>query len=342
MSNTFGLDIGSKTMKAVALEKVNDVWKFKSAILAQTPQKGMASESPLDQEEMVQVMQQMLVDGKIHARNVHLALPDNYTYAKVIEMPLLTEKELANAIYWEAEQHIPVPLNTINIDWRVLRSDPEGIKSPKMQVLLIGATKTILDRYQKVFELAGISIASIETEILSVIRALHIDESFPNSLIVNIGGLATSLAIIQNGTIIFLYSIPLGGLAINRSIATEFGFSATQAEEYKKTYGLDKENFGGKIKAVIEPILSSLLSEIKKALSYYDEKHKNDHPISQIILSGGTAKLPGIIPIFVQETGIETVIANPWKALNVQAVPQELLELGPEYTIGIGLAAKDL
>jgi type IV pilus assembly protein PilM len=342
MSSVFGLDIGSSTIKAVWLQRNGDDVVFKSAIAAQTPEKGMLSDSSLDQEEMAQTLRKLILDAKFSPRDANLALPDNNVYAKVIEMPVLSDKELSSAIYWEAEQHIPVPLNTINLDWKVLRKDTTSAKSPKMQVLLVGAPTIMLKKYQEVFSLAGINIASMETEILSVIRATAISDDFPTSLIVNIGSLGTSIAIVQQGTLVFLYSIPLGGIAMNRAIATEFAFTAIQAEEYKKVYGIDESMFGGKIREAVEPVLASLITEIKKALSYYSDKYRDEHPISQIVLTGGSAKLPGIIPMFVEQLGIETLVSNPWKTANIQHVPQSLVDRGSEYTIAVGLALKDI
>lgn len=342
MNNSFGLDIGSTKIKAVSLQKAEDSYKFKSSIIADTPARGMSSESSLDHEEIATTLRKMVIDAKITSKNVNLALPDNLIYAKIIEMPSLSDKELTNAINWEAEQHIPVPLSTISLDWKVMQRETSEKPGARMQVLLVGAPISLLDKYQKVFEFAGINISSIESEILAVIRAIVQADLFPNSLIVNIGSLSTSIAIIQKGILVFLYTIPMGGLAINRSIATEFGFSSLQAEEYKKTYGIDVNNFGGKIRTAVEPIFFSLISEIKKAITYYVDKYKEENPIKQIVLSGGTARIPGIISLFVDQLGVETVIANPWKNLSIQDVPHDLIDRGPEFTIAVGLAIKDL
>jgi Tfp pilus assembly PilM family ATPase len=64
-------------------------------------------------------------------------------------------------------------------------------------------------------------------------------------------------------------------------------------------------------------------------------------PIRQIILSGGTAKLPGIELFFVSNAGIETAIANPWKVLASQQIPKDVLDNGSDYAIAVGLAMKD-
>jgi type IV pilus assembly protein PilM len=256
-------------------------------------------------------------------------------------MPVLSDKELSSAIYWEAEQYIPASLDSMKLDWTVLRRPKVVTPDQKMQVLLVAAPLQLIKRYQTVLELAGLTINAVETEILSVIRGIAASGNFPTSLIMHIGALTTNLSIVQNGTVVFTYIIPLGGLAINRAIAADFGFSPVQAEEYKKVYGLNDKNFGGKMTKAIEPILLSLLSEVKKAMTFYADKYRNESPISQVLLSGGSARLPGIDLFFAQNIGVETVTANPWKIQNVQGVPKELEVRGPEFSISLGLAMKD-
>jgi len=99
---------------------------------------------------------------------------------------------------------------------------------------------------------------------------------------------------------------------------------------------------GGKIGKATEPILSAILGEVKKALAYYKEKYKDDQPIKQIFLSGGTARLPGIDLYFTNNTNIETITANPWRLIKPsQKLDQTLLDSAPDYTIAMGLAMRD-
>jgi type IV pilus assembly protein PilM len=190
--------------------------------------------------------------------------------------------------------------------------------------------------------MAGLQVNAIETEMISVIRSITSNRKIPLSILVHVGPLSTSLAILENNIVIFTYSIPIGGLAINRAIALDFGFSLQQAEEYKKTYGLLDKNFGGKIRRAIEPILLSLITEIKKALTFYAQRSHNQSAVTQLILTGGTAKLPGLDLFFVQSAGLETVIVNPWIQMGVRNVPKEVLDDGPDYAIAVGLSIKDL
>lgn len=339
-SNSFGLDIGTTAIRIAWFNREQNVMEYASALAGPPPTPGILSESPLDQQEMAQFINKYVTQAKVETNSVNIALPENQVFTKVIDMPILTEKELANAIFWEAEQYIPAQLDTMSLDWSVLHNTG-GLPNQKMQVLLVAAPLTLIKRYQSILELAGLSVESVETEVLSVIRSVVQNSNFPTSMILHIGALGTSLSIIRRGMMIFNYSIPLGGIAMTRGIAADFGFSPAQAEEYKKAYGLSDKNFGGKVGKAIEPILVEILSEVKKAMSFYAEKFKNDAPISQILLSGGGAMLPGIDLYFAQQIGLETVIANPWKLLNIQKVPPEIQARGSEFSVAIGLALKE-
>lgn len=340
-NKSIGLDIGLTKIKAVSLFRRNNNFMFDAFGDTSAPAKGMVSQSPIDEEEMAGALRKTVDNLKANSKSVNIALPDNKVYTKVIEMPPLTDKELSLAIYWEAERHIPVALSTITLVWNVLKRPSNSSSGEKMQVLMVGAPTTLINKYQKVLQMAGLSINSIETEILAIVRAL-VSNSLPPTIIVNIGAINTSLAIIKDGILVLTYSIQTGENAITRSIEADFGLTPSQSEEYKKTYGFSKEGAGGKVGKSTEPILFSILLEIKKALAFYSQKYKDDAIIQQVLLSGGTAKLSGIDLFFAENLGIETVVAAPWKIFANQQIPPEVLKDTADYTIALGLAMRDL
>lgn len=339
-TTSFGLDIGIATMKLVSLSTVHGGIHVNAVMSANTPPKGMLSESSLDQEEMARAIKKLIEEAKVTSKSVNIALPENQVYTRVIEMPILSDKELASAIYWEAEQYIPVPLNTVTLDYTVLYRPEKAEIGGKMQVLLAGAPTNLINKYEKILTMAGVSIRSVETEILSAVRVLLSGDPVPVSLVMNIGSLSTSLAIVSHEKIMFTYVIPTGGTALSRAIASDFGFSLQQADEYKKTYGLNEQSFGGRIGQATAPILQSLVNEIKKTIVYYKDKYKDD-VIQQVIVSGGTAHLPGLATHMASALGIEVVVANPWKMVVGQELPKPIIDDASEYTVAVGLAMRD-
>lgn len=338
--DSFGLDIGTTSIKLVWLNRQQNGFLLKSVLTYPTPPKGMLSESPLDQEQMARAIQQAVVEAKIGTKNVNIALPENQVYTKVLEMPTLSDRELTSAIYWEAERYIPLPLPSVTLAWSILNKPQSQAPDEKMEVLMVGAPTLLINKYQKILAMAGLNTLNIETEILSTARALVLGDNFPTTLIVDIGAVTTSLIIIRGNIMVFNYTIAVGGAAINRAIANDLTLSPQQAEEYKKTYGISDQALGGKIGNATKPIISSILTEVRKAIAFYKQKYQNTDSIRQILLSGGSARLPGFSVYFAQNSGIETAVANPWKALTSQQVPKEILDNASDYAVAVGLAMK--
>ena len=164
---------------------------------------------------------------KVDTRNINVALDDNQVYTKVIDMPVLSDKELSLAIHWEAEQNIPVSLSEITLVWSVLKKPPKDGGVEKMQVLLVGAPTALVSKYQKVISSSGLILSSIETEILAIVRVLSYS-GLPPTIILSIGAISTSLAIVKDNILVFTYSIQTGGNAISRAIAADFGLTMAQ------------------------------------------------------------------------------------------------------------------
>jgi type IV pilus assembly protein PilM len=340
-NKSIGLDIGLTKIKAVSLTRQNNSFALDNFNVLPSPPKGMFSEAQADEEEMAVAIKKTVENLKANSKSVNIALPDNKVYTKVIEMPVLSDKELSLAIYWEAERHIPVALSTVTLVWNVLKRPLSASVGERMQVLMVGAPTDLINKYQKILQMAGLTLNSIETETLAIVRALVVP-NLPPTIIVSIGATNTSLAIIRDGILVLTYSIQTGGNAISRSIEEDFGLTSSQGEEYKKTYGFSKEGAGQKIGKSTEPVLASILLEIRKALAFYSQKYKDDSIIQQVLLSGGTAKLPGLDVFFAENLGMETVMANPWQILGNKPLPTQILNNTSDFTIALGLAMRDL
>lgn len=339
---SIGLDIGFNKIKTVSLSRHGNGYNLNGFSIIPSPPNGMLVETQAGEQEMAEIIKKAVANLKTSDKGVNVAIPDSQVYIKIIEMPVLSDKELSLAIYWEAERHIPVPLSTVTLVWNVLKRPQKSSGSDQMQVLIVGAPIKLIDKYRKLLSIAGLSLKSIETEILAIVRAL-ITPNFPPTLIVNIGAVNTSLAVVRDGVLALAHSMPTGGNAISRSIVQDFGLTMDQSEEYKKTYGYLKEgSTGGKIGKSTEPILNSILAEIRKVLAFYSQKYKDDSVLSQILLSGGTAHMPGINKFFVENLGIETFVVNPWKIFGNKPLPAELSNSTADFTVALGLAMKNI
>lgn len=340
-AKTFGLDIGTSSIKAVLLDKNGNLISLDSIISAPSASKGLMSESPIDQQMLADSIKKMLASANIDTLDVNVSLPQNQVYSKIVEMPELSEQELQAALKWEMEQHIPLPLDQVKTDWQILEHrEKDGKKT--MNVLIVAAPLVVLNKYDKILTLAGLIPQAIETEIISVCRALlPFLNASGSDLLIHIGASTTDVAVIRNKIINLVFSIPLGGIAITRAISVDLGVDLAQAENFKKAYGLSQEVLEGKVGKSLSPVLESITEDIKKAILLFKEKNNNEE-IKQIILSGGSSLLPGIDIFFTNTFGIQVVIGNSWQANNINNVPPEILKEGASYNVVTGLALRDL
>src|SRR5947207_13960 len=105
MNTTFGLDIGSASIKIAWLSENKEQYTLQAASLALTPTGGMASESQLDIDQVVKTIRDLVSESRVQTRFVNMSIPEQRVYTKVIELPTLNDQELSSAIYWEAEQY---------------------------------------------------------------------------------------------------------------------------------------------------------------------------------------------------------------------------------------------
>jgi type IV pilus assembly protein PilM len=340
-SDFFGLDIGSHSIKVVQLRHDNKRFILQAFGKANTPPNALSSDAPLDQDALSAALRSLIKDAKITTNNVAVAFPESAIFTRVIEVPSMGDKELANAIQWEAEQYIPLPLKDVKLSWQVLSRPKEP--GAKMSVFLVAAPNTLIDRYVSLLKAAKLNPVSFETETIAIKRAL-VDgrEAGPTTLLISIGATTTDLAIVSGGVTSFTRSIATGGVALARAIAQDLGFEMGQAEEYKKNYGLVEDQLEGKVMQAIKPVFDIITSEIERAILFYQTRHPAD-PIKRVVLVGGTANLPGMVVYLATTIGLEVQIGAPWQNVEIPAeLQQRIKEDETSYAVAIGLAMKEI
>lgn len=340
MNSTTGLDIGSHSIKLVELGHDTSGWTLLSAGSALTPLKALTSTLQADFDAIAVVIKKLVKESGTKTTNVGIALPESQVFTRVIEVPQLSKRELASAIKWEAEQYIPLPLEQVNMDYTILR-DAAQTGTNNMELLLVAAPKVLLEKYLTILESADIAPSAVETEVIASSRVLARSmKSVKTVMMVSIGAQTTDLAILRNGIIAFTRSISAGGEALSRALSQGLGFEIAQAEEYKRTYGLDRDKLQGKIVGAVKPIMDTIIGEMKRATAFYQEKNKEEK-IGTIVLSGGTARLPGMVVYVASEMGVEVQLANPWFEISRDARFNVLDSEGPVFSVATGLALRE-
>ena len=341
-SDHFGLDVGASEIKAVYLNQAGSGFKLVSFGLEKLPVNLTAGGDTLDFEEAANTVKKMIKDLGIGTRKVAVSVPEAQVYTRVIEVPVISDSELESAIHWEAEQYVPIPIADVLLRYQILNKPEKAAPGSKMDVLLVAAPNTVIEKYMKLCKMTGLELVGIETEILAVSRALVGNDPYsPTSLIVSFGGASPDLAVVKKGSLSFVRSLTTGGNAVTRSVMADLKMDENQAEEYKRTYGMDQEQLGGKVLAAISPVVEMIISEIKRAIAFYQSKRPDD-PIKRAVLVGGMAKMPGLVNYLGQALTLEVQVGDPFT--NIVKTEKQSQSLGdnlPVYATAAGLALKE-
>jgi len=334
--SALALDIGTYSIKAVSgkpgqnvkVEKVAEVFNS-SGIAVPTDDASI--------EKLGTVLESVINDYNLPRVDVRLSLPETIVSTKVIEVPPLSDAELASAIGWQAEQHIPIPPEELSLQYQILYRPNRG-ESGQMRVLLVGVRKHLVERYIDLFHNLGIELSLVETQILSVIRSLQFVPTDPTTLVVHFGATAMYLSIVHQGELQFVVSHLNGGQLLTKTLEKSIGLDGAQAEQYKRTYGLDETQFQGKVRDALLPAVNILLNEVQKSARFFVSNYPRES-IRRVVLSGGTALLPGLVQYITNQMGVEVLVAAPFASSEGQ-IPENVNH--PSMSVCMGLLTKDI
>ena len=341
MSDAVGIDVGTNTIKVVQVARGGSAPELKAIGSIPNPTGQFLPNEPARFRNLAESIGQALQAAQIKSNECYASIPESLASTTVITLPYLTDAELASSIHWEAEQYIPGDLKDYNLEYDILYRPKKGSVGEKMKVLLVAAKKADIEQIVALYNLAGLDVLGVETGMLAAYRCLatRLGQSDGAVIVCNLGHTATELLIVEQGVVVLSYAVPTGGAALSRSIEKGLNLAPAQAEEYKKTGGLDPAQFEGKISQVLTPVVEIIVNEIKKAIHYYATSAQRSS-VRAIVLSGASAYLPGLPALLSERFGYEVSIAQPLEGWSVAKSIQLPTDIAA-YTIPLGLVLRD-
>lgn len=353
-SGYLGIDIGNHSIKIVELR--NEKGRPRLATYGFSDQKLdiTKTDSAEMQAKTAKIIQEICKEAKTKSVKIVASLPSFSVFSSIISLPKMSKKDLVSAIRWEAKKVIPLPLEEMILDWRILdeeaNGEPKGKKPPSARpdknkkntrLLLTGASKNLVSSYMKIFKAAGLSLLSLEPESFALIRSL-VGHDKATVIIINIGDLTTNVSIVEEGVPFMNRSIDMGGQAITRSISNSLNISPERAEQFKKDVGLSGS--GGAVNTIpktIEESVSTIVNEIKYTIGLY--QNQSNKRVEKIVLAGGAAMLSGLSAHLSSVLDINTYVGDPWARVVYPVELKPVLnEIGSRMAVAIGLAMRDI
>lgn len=344
----FGLDISESSLKIVKLSKKHSFFKVDYFNEVSLPQ-GVIGEGIIKNEEVLaKIIKNLCKSAKFKGLNtkyVAATLPEEKSFLEVIQMPKMSEKELQSAVLFEAENYVPLPIDKLYLDFKIINQEAKNLKHT--DVLIVAMPKTTIDSYNSCLKKAGLIPTVLEVESQTLVRSLVKNEKSQTPLVlIDFGKDDTDFVIFSGDSIRFTCSIPISSQQITEAIAKNMNVDIASAEKMKLSFDLAKKASSPEFQKMaesVEVVLNSLVEEIKKYLDFHRDHASHEHSLEEnnsggekIILSGGGSDLEGIADFLYQKLKIPVELADPW--INIPTKKNKKITLSGKRSLSFSKA----
>lgn len=342
-----GIDIGSYTVKAVLLEKVEEDIRVLQCAMESMPKSAMNERDLQDIEAVGKVLARLRKKFPKQYKKVAVAVSGSTVITKTVFMDAnFNDDELATQIEIEADSLIPYPIEEVSIDFERLETNPSD--PSKVNVLLSAARTESVEARVSAVDLAGLQASVVDVETYALARAAtlcgyQLPDDYQDKVvgIIDLGAQVTLMCAIKNDKVLFTRDQTFGGDIYTKNIISFYNKSYEEAELAKLTLDLPP-NYEYE---VLAPFQTSVIQQVRRSVQIFTTSTSEDR-IDYLVLSGGTAAVPGLKEVIEDELGIHCVIAHPLGKMDftmADLAAHERKKLSMEsaaYMIACGLAMR--
>lgn len=344
VGQALGLDIGSSSIKVVQLRREKEKIILDTyGEIALGPYAGLVAGQAvhLGEEKIIEAAQDLLKEAKVTARSTVVAIDPSAAYVSLVKVPKVEDHELRTMMPLEARKFIPIPLTEVQMDWwHIPTTINIGAEEKMMNVVLAAVKNETLTQYDRIIHKLGLTDVEYEIPGYSVMRSAPPD-SGGMLLYADIGARYTTLFLVHNSTVLDMHVLSRGSQDSTIQLSKALTIPIDVAEETKRAFGYLGDSSNPYVKDVM--LLSSypLFGEVARLSLMYERKY--NQTIEGIILSGGGARLPGILDAYKETVHIPGRVALSFGQVDVPQFLHEMIErVGPSYAVAVGCALKKL
>lgn len=347
----FGLDISDLSIKLVQLENISNhkdgpSFDLKNIRSISLPPGLIANGEIIQDTQVIHYIQKLLAgrggaEKKIKSPWVVINLPEVHTFIKLIIINKNINEIIQDDIEIEAQKYIPFTEKDGHyLDWEAIPSD--SLEQNKTKVIMVATPKAIADTYTSLIEKAGLNLVAIDSESLSIARAMvTADKQYQNEAraLLDIGSTKSNIIIYDNDTVQFSSTIPFSGELLTTAIEQKFSITHEKAEETKCQYGLKYQD-QTKVWAILMEQTKKFIEQIQRDIYFYYSHFPQSNTINHITMCGGGSILQDLDKVLSNELKIECKPGRVWKNLNSSKVIHIPYEESIKYATAIGLALR--
>lgn len=355
-----GLDIGSAYLKAVQVDVLRRGFRVVRAVQQKTPEGSVRDGIVVDKDAVGAALRQMLRAGSISATGAVVAVSGPTVTVRQIKLPRMPEAALRKSIRYEASKYITANIEDSMVEFEILSSSTSvgAAESDQMNVMLVAAPREMVESRIAAVESAGLEAVAVDIEAFALQRCLfdcnvhHFNDGNLRAL-VDMGASHTEVTILNGIDFALTRSIAIAGDTFNNVFKNQGRYDAAEAELRKVHTNLaallDPNADPDELEdaRTLQPMMDELLREVRRSIHFYQSQLPEDMEkgvLAEIILSGGTAQLPGLPEYMTARLGTEVRLGNPFENAFFESPAEArafLHDQHPRLGIALGLAIKE-
>jgi len=330
-----GVDIGTFAIKIVELssrgknKRLENYGYAKSSLLPKKPLLNKKTESAVVESGFAGLaIREILDEAKIKTKAAIFSIPDFSTFCTSFDIPPMTEKEIPEAIRYNASQYITLPISEVTLDWRIVSNALPG-NDASIKVFIVAIPNQVVQEYQAIARDAELELYALESEVFGITKALAKDNK-KTICAMDIGFQSSTMNIIDQGFLKRSYS---------------FNFNSNQLINVSSSRLGAKDNLNY-LESTVEKtfnisLVDSLLAELKNISAEFLQSEQKQ--IQEVYLTGGSANVPGLKEYFSKVFNKEISIPNCFSGFLYPPILKEsLLEMSPSFSVAVGVALDGL
>ena len=303
-----------------------------------------------DVAALATALDSFFTDNKLPRRGIRLGIGTNRIGVRTVDIEGVDdERQLGNVVRFRAHEALSIPLDQAVLDYHVVSETVDESGAVSRRVLLAAAYKEPIDHYVEACRAAGLELSGIDVEAFALLRAVAPrngdTEDAPTvaSVVVSIGHDRSTLAISDGTVCDFMRVLDWGGSKLEAAIAQELGLTPSEAAELKLELDLggdapdEDDPRAARARAAVERELQTLARELIASLHFY-QGQPGSLAISEVFVTGGTTKLPGLAEELERLTRVPVRIADPLAGVQVSnglAERDDLASLAAAIGLGV-------
>ncbi len=336
---TVGLDIGSGLIKVAVIDHSKKEPELVRVSVVPLLADAIVEGEVMDPGIVSEAIQSALAAadaGKI--RHVVTAVGGRDVIIKKIQIERVKESQARELMRWEAEQHVPFDMESVQLDFQILDPDADGVE---MSVLLVAAKRELIESKMRMLTDAGLDGGVVDVDAFALHNAFELNH--PNAkdgivALVNIGHEVTNINILENGIPILTRDIALGTRRFREDLQRERGLGADDGQALLQGYDRSPH-----LDAVLEGRGEEIAVGIERAAAFLATSSRNGGQIKSVFTCGGGSRIPGLTDALADRLRLSVQQANPLANLRIRDGAMDSLvtdEVAPLLMLPIGLALR--